>query len=166
MTRMKDQLLERTTTLLNMLTQEGSPFLMTSVPGIVIPLYPGGTAAAPDGDGSMNCGQLSLRIVSASPRINSQGGNASIEKPCLVLWWDVLIEVKVFRCAPTITDTGVAPKPADYAAAGEQMLDDMDKIQSALLATGWVFTIGPWTPLGPEGGQFSGSYTFTTRTDP
>lgn len=79
------------------------------------------------------------------------------------------VEVGVVRCFE-IPEDGEAPTASQVLAAATQSMADMNTILCAALGCETVedqfdsITAGTWLPLGPIGGQYGGSWTFTIDT--
>lgn len=131
---------------------------LTPVPKRIISSYPGIGIAWDD------CcdGQLTFQLQSMTPRFRA---GRSMMTPCAVAWWDVVIEVTILRCTPTINDQGIAPRPRKISESGLRMYDDMNTILSAIQSRPEVVLVGNWTPSGPQGGCVGGAWTFTMRVD-
>lgn len=111
------------------------------------------------------CGQLSFRLVSAAPNYANGAGRVSLRQPCSVNWWDVVIEVKIIRCIPTVDDNGDAPSPAEVKAAADQILKDMASILKTATGNKRVYGVGPWVPSIALGNASGGSWMVTFRCD-
>jgi hypothetical protein len=66
--------------------------------------------------------------------------------------------VDIVRCVPGLKEGGRPPSPAELEASAVQLLDDIDRIEQAVLAgadsifgTAPSVTYGSATPLGPLG---------------
>ena len=102
------------------------------------------------------CSQLWVRISNAAPLL--QPGwhpGCSIEM-------QMTLEVGVIRCID-IPEGGEAPTETDVFAAAVQSTTDMDALlHAALCCDVWTSLDSPaWSPLGPLGGQFGGTWAFT-----
>jgi hypothetical protein len=143
------------------LTSEESNCALYPVPKRIIGLYPGDAVAW-----DTCCdGQLSFRLVSLAPKYLTPGGRTAMT-PCSVSWWDVVLEVQLLRCVPTIDSTGKAPTPAKLTESGLGIVRDMETVLKALTGEGNVYAVGQWTPVGPNGGCVGGRWQFTFRADP
>lgn len=102
------------------------------------------------------CSQLWVRVanVHASP-------NSSWEGTC-ALELIIELEVGVLRCIE-IPEDGEAPTATDVMAGALQSMSDMRKILcTAMDCEVWTsLEAGLWNPIGPLGGQYGGSWTFT-----
>jgi hypothetical protein len=74
------------------------------------------------------------------------------------------LEVGVLRCIE-IEEDGEAPTASDVLAAAVQAMTDMNAILCAAMACEvWdAINVGQWTPSGPLGGQYGGTWTFTVE---
>lgn len=72
------------------------------------------------------------------------------------------LEVGVLRCVE-IPEKGEAPTATDVLAASNQAMIDMLAISCAANACEAFdeITTGQWSPSGPSGGQYGGTWTFT-----
>lgn len=120
-------------------------------------------------------GQAYVRIVGVSP--TGHGGEAPFPSPstdfpvtgCGVPAWNLVLEVGVFRCAPT----GSANLPATCAAwntAVALQQQDMVAVKAAiccLIATldPQSVAIGTWEPQGPDGGCLGSTWQITVEVD-
>jgi len=129
-------------------------------PALVYPNYYGQAVPA-----DSPCGQLSFRFVSAAPKYRDGAGRVSMRQPCAVDWWDVIIEIKILRCIPTIDNGGQAPAPEKVTAAANQIMHDMSQILKTAQANKRIYAIGPWTPAIASGSASGGSWTVTFRAD-
>lgn len=87
--------------------------------------------------------------------------------------WAVEYSVTHLRCAPVLKSTGLSPKvPSgdELTEAAEKLYEDVWAIQGALACYAGVLRdegidtmLGPWTPLGPEGGCHGGSQSLTVE---
>lgn len=104
------------------------------------------------------CSQVWVRVTGVQPTANGVDG------------WDgdcglelsIGLEVGVLRCLD-IPEGGEAPSASDVLVASMQAMTDMKKIMCAALACEvWdALDVGSWSPLGPLGGQYGGTWTFT-----
>jgi hypothetical protein len=142
------------------LTSDESDHALYPLPGRVIGLYPGDSVAWDD------CcpGQLSFRLVSLTPKFSKPGGRVTMND-CAVDWWDVVLEVQVLRCTPTVDSNAKIPKPKAIEDSGLQNVRDMETVLKAIRAEERVYSVGAWTPAGPNGGCAGGTWTFTFRAD-
>jgi hypothetical protein len=111
------------------------------------------------------CGQLSFRLVSAAPKYANSNGRVAMRQPCAVDWWDVIVEVKIIRCIPTIDDNGEPPAPAKVKAAADQIMHDMSSILKTATANKRVYAVGPWAPSPALGNASGGAWMVTFRAD-
>jgi hypothetical protein len=106
------------------------------------------------------CSQLWVRVTDVTPVAISETFDGSQCAALLRLG----LEVGVVRCIP-IEEEGEAPKASDVMVAAMQSMSDMLLIQcGALSCEAWEsINIGSWTPHGPLGGQYGGTWTFTVE---
>lgn len=105
------------------------------------------------------CSQIWVRVMSVLPRTTD-----SWEGDCAsVLTLD--IEVGVLRCIE-IPEDGEAPTASDVMEAALQSMTDMNAIYCAAMGCEvWdSIEVGQWSPMGPMGGQYGGTWTFTVET--
>lgn len=74
------------------------------------------------------------------------------------------LEVGVLRCFG-IEEEGEAPTASDVLVAATQAMDDMRAIYCAAMnCEVWdSITAGQWSPMGPAGGQYGGTWTFSVE---
>ena len=150
---------QRVSLLLNSLTTEGSQNALSPIPARVVNLYPGSFVSWDAG-----CvGQLTVQIVSMSPVLGRAA--SGIRMPCSVLYWNVVLDIKIFRCIAVVSSQGAAPNPLKITNDGNQLLGDMSTMLRALTSFEWVSSIGDWIPVGPAGQMAGGSWTFTVQID-
>lgn len=106
------------------------------------------------------CSQAWVRLVSSQPAessVSGWGGDCS-------LVMTLTLEVGVLRCFP-VEEDGEAPTGTDVMAAAFQSNDDMQTILCAALGCEvWdSLSVGQWSPIGPLGGQYGGTWTFTVE---
>jgi hypothetical protein len=149
----------RVALLLDSLTTAGSLNALSPIPARVVSLYPGSFVSWDAG-----CiGQLTVQIVSMSPVLGRAAGG--IRMPCSVLYWNVVLDIKIFRCIAVVSNQGVPPSTANITKDGNQLLGDMATLLRALTSFEWVSSIGDWIPVGPAGQMAGGSWTFTVQID-
>lgn len=104
------------------------------------------------------CSQAWVRVGSIQP---SPGAVEGWEGNC-ALSLDLVLEVGVLRCIE-IPEDGEAPYAEDVLTAAMQSMSDMNTILCAALGCEvWAsINVGTWTPMGPLGGQYGGTWTFT-----
>lgn len=109
------------------------------------------------------CGQVWVRIES----INAITPD-SWENNCSITF-RVEIEVGVIRCFE-VPDGGEAPTASAMLGYAMQSNEDMNRIFCAAMGCDDVedefdkITAGSWLPLGPMGGQYGGTWSFTLET--
>lgn len=111
-----------------------------------------------DSDEEGDCSQLWVRMAQVAPAANSQegwSGNCALEL-------EVQLEVGILRCYE-IEDGGEAPTTTDALASALQAAEDMQMILCAALGCEVWDRIDAenWMPLGPLGGQYGGTWSFT-----
>lgn len=106
------------------------------------------------------CSQAWVRVTSVAPTAapSSFGGDGC----AVVLRID--LEVGVIRCFD-IEEDGDAPTATDVMVAAMQAMSDMNAIYCAAMSCEVWESIdsGAWTPLGPLGGQYGGTWTFSVE---
>lgn len=72
------------------------------------------------------------------------------------------LEVGVLHCAPTFSAGGDPPSQTDWFEASRLQVATMRAIQQAIVCCNVEYkAIGTYTPLGPQGGLFGGSWTMS-----
>lgn len=103
------------------------------------------------------CSQMWVRVVQIAPATapESFGGSCAISLR-------ITLEVGVLRCVP-IPEGGEAPTASDVLEAAQISMDDMNTVQCAAMSSDAFdrISLGVWTPLGPQGGQYGGVWSFT-----
>lgn len=76
----------------------------------------------------------------------------------------LVLEVGVLRCID-IKDKGEAPTASEVLVAAMTAMSDMNLLYCAAMGCEVWASIdsGQWSPLGPEGGQYGGTWTFTVE---
>lgn len=112
-------------------------------------------------DEGILCSQLWVRVASVAPGQVNQGW----EGDCAVSLV-ATIEVGIERCF-VIPEGGEAPTATDVMRGALQAMTDMKAIHCAAVSCdAWDrITTGQWSPLGPQGGQYGGVWTFTVTLD-
>lgn len=106
------------------------------------------------------CSQVWVRVDSVQP---APGGAEGWGGDC-ALTLQLVLEVGVLRCLE-IPDGGEAPTATEVLIAATQAMEDMNAIMCAALnCEVWeaIDVIG-WTPSGPLGGQYGGTWNFTVE---
>ena len=102
------------------------------------------------------CSQAWVRVMAVTPvgQIDGFDGECGA-----ILRLD--LEVGVLRCFD-IMEEGEAPSASDVMVAAMQAMTDMQAIYNAAMACEvWdSITSGQWSPSGPLGGQYGGTWTF------
>jgi hypothetical protein len=116
----------------------------------------------PDDDcdeSDVECSQVWVRVMNVAPAPAPEGWDGDC---ALTLRLD--LEVGVLRCLE-IEDGGEAPTATDVLAAAVQAMTDMNAILCAAMGCEvWdAINVGQWTPSGPLGGQYGGTWTFTVE---
>jgi hypothetical protein len=80
---------------------------------------------------------------------------------CNVTLWELELEMGIVRCAPMGDDQAIVPESA-YIASAATLAEDFTAMRRAVccfgeLEPGYDFTVGTYTPVGPEGGCMGGS---------
>lgn len=122
-----------------------------------VPFDPDDDDECDDDEDSASCSQTWVRVESAglTPGDEGWGGNTCAGEMSLVL------EVGIYRCIE-IPERGEAPSATDVFVAAMQAMEDMQALYCAASSCDvWSsFSVGMWTPLGPSGGQYGGSWLF------
>lgn len=104
------------------------------------------------------CSQAWVRVMDITP-LGSEtwGGDCGT-----VL--QLTLEVGVLRCVE-IPEDGEAPNATSVLVAAMQSMDDMNAVYCAAMECEVWNSIesGQWTPMGPQGGQYGGYWTFTVE---
>ena len=103
------------------------------------------------------CSQAWVRVMSAGVANAEQGFDGSDCSATMHL----TLEVGVLRCFDIQAD-GEAPTASEVLVAATQAMDDMKAIYCAAMSCEvWdAINAGQWTPMGPMGGQYGGTWTF------
>jgi len=103
------------------------------------------------------CSQMWVRVVQISAETADEAWDASC-----ALELRIELEVGVLRCI-TVPEDGEAPTETDVLAAAMVAMDDMNTIQCAGMNSEAFddLTLGTWVPVGPQGGQYGGVWSFT-----
>ena len=106
----------------------------------------------------VSCSQAWVRVMS----VHSKGEESWGGECAAVLVLD--LEVGVLRCFE-IPEKGEAPTASDVLLAAMQAMTDMNAIRTAALGCEvWdAIDVGEWSPMGPMGGQYGGTWTFTVE---
>jgi hypothetical protein len=131
----------------------------------VCTVYPGeGASFDYTGDcGDDACGSAWVRLDSAEP---SNGiGVVNTEPNNCGAGLGVVVEVGIVRCLTPMADDG-SPLPAEelLAASGLQVAD-MYAMRKALVCCGHDLVLGPYLPVGPQGGVVGGVWTASLMED-
>lgn len=131
-----------------------------TIGGTYVPFDPDPEDADSENCDDYGCSQLWVRVDSVDANVPDSWGNG-----CSVTY-SMEVEVGVVRCLD-IPEDGEAPTSTDVLVAATQSMSDMNAILCAALGCDAVeedfdsITPGTWVPLGPLGGQYGGSWTFT-----
>lgn len=106
------------------------------------------------------CSQVWVRVADVTPT-NSQGWDDDCASVMVLN-----LEVGVLRCIE-IAGKGEAPSASEVLAAAMQAMSDMNRLYCAAMGCEvWAaIESGSWVPLGPEGGQYGGTWSFTVTVD-
>lgn len=106
------------------------------------------------------CSQAWVRVTGSNPAAGAIDG---WDSSCSIVM-SLGIEVGILRCLE-IPEDGEAPTATDVLEAAMQAVDDMNTILCAALGCDvWDdIAVGSWTPSGPLGGQYGGTWTFTVE---
>lgn len=109
-------------------------------------------------DDEDDCSQIWVRVASAG--VNSQ---ESWNGDCAAVM-SIDIEVGVIRCIE-IPEGGEAPTTSDVLAAATTAMSDMQALYCAMMdCEVWnSINVGAWTPMGPMGGQYGGTWMITVE---
>lgn len=102
-------------------------------------------------------GQLWARVVSIVPSGSSTRGAS----PCVTPTFLATLELGIIRCAAVMGTKGQAPTAEAITLDGLLGLSDMTALAETLNCNPSVRTMEKWTPAGPQGGCFGGSWTLT-----
>lgn len=107
-------------------------------------------------DGESMCSQVWVRVMDASVVDLIEG----FEGDCAGTM-QLSLEVGIIRCIET-PEEGEAPTASDMLVAATQAMTDMQTIYCAAMSCEvWgSITVGQWTPMGPLGGQYGGTWHF------
>lgn len=106
----------------------------------------------------VQCSQAWVRVMGVAP---APGGTEGWGGECdQILRMD--LEVGIIRCVD-VPEGGEAPTASDVLVAAMQAMTDMNAIYTAAMACEvWdAIYVGEWSPLGPLGGQYGGTWTFS-----
>lgn len=111
------------------------------------------------GEDDVQCEQAWVRVESITPTEGIDGWDGTCAQTL-----SLNLEVGVLRCIE-IEEGGEAPKAQDVLTAAMQSMEDMNAIYCAAMACEvWErIDVGSWSPLGPTGGQYGGTWTFTVE---
>lgn len=106
-------------------------------------------------------GMAWARLGSIAAVQTLQGSNCLTE-------YDVVVEVAILRCAPTLDEEGNLPSSEEQFAAFMQQMFDMGILHKVLTCTKipasfTSLTLGEYVPVGPDGGCIGGLWTATAR---
>lgn len=109
-------------------------------------------------DGDAECAQAWVRVMS----VGAPGSDGWDNDCATVMRLD--LEVGVLRCIE-IPEDGEAPTGLDVMTAAMQAMTDMNAMYCAAMACEvWAaIDAGEWTPMGPLGGQYGGTWMFTVE---
>jgi hypothetical protein len=104
------------------------------------------------------CSQVWVRVADVVPS-PSEGWDSDCATVMVMT-----LEVGVLRCIE-IKGKGEAPTASEVMLAAMQAMSDMNVIYCAAMACEvWAaIDSGSWNPLGPDGGQYGGTWTFTVE---
>lgn len=114
------------------------------------------------GEDTAICSQIWVRVTDINPTNITDGMAGSSCSMSLAIG----LEVGIIRCIE-IPEGGEAPEASEVMVAALQTMDDMQALLCAAVnceVDAWdEITVGAWTPIGPEGGQYGGMWTFTVE---
>lgn len=103
------------------------------------------------------CSQAWVRVMAVNPKTvpSFAGSDCSVEL-------EIDLEIGVIRCIE-VPAQGEAPTATDVLVAAMQAITDMNRIHCAAMDCDVWESIesGQWSPAGPLGGQYGGTWTFT-----
>lgn len=110
-------------------------------------------------DDEAMCSQTWVRVMSAGVVNITEG----FEGDCAGTM-QLILEVGILRCY-SIPEGGEAPSASDVLLAATQAMSDMQTIYCAAMGCEvWAsINVGSWTPIGPLGGQYGGTWQFTVE---
>lgn len=110
-------------------------------------------------------GQLWVRLVNVTPPPGNDPSRLPGMDPCAVSDFIATVELGIVRCAHVLNSQGQPPRVDQVTGDAEQGIRDMADLLGVLRCSGIVRSLGSWTPQGPQGGCFSGFWSFTVRLD-
>lgn len=112
-----------------------------------------------DESAGADCSQLWVRVMDVSEKPGQPQGFDGSSCADVMLYQ---LEVGILRCLH-IPEGGEAPTTSEVLNQALQAMTDMNDIRCAALAceVDATLVVGSWTPLGPQGGQHGGVWTFT-----
>lgn len=110
-------------------------------------------------DDDVACSQIWVRVVGIAPAPSPEGWGGDC-----TLSLQISLEVGVLRCIE-VPEGGEAPTAISVMLSATQAMDDMNAILCAALGCEvWEsISVGSWSPTGPLGGQYGGTWTFTVE---
>lgn len=108
---------------------------------------------------SLGNGQATVSIVRTFPSVEFPTPDDSGRCDAYLA---VEVSITVYRCAPTVSDSGVLPPVSDYEEATEILLSDAEAMKCAIvccLPNGYQFIVSEWEMLVPSGGCMGGTIT-------
>jgi hypothetical protein len=110
------------------------------------------------------CGMAYVTVTGITP-LQENIPRSSAARSCHVQM-QVTIGVGIIRCAPQGGDYGAPPTMEAQLAASQLQMDDMYAARRAIMCCfDGDYSIGGWTPVGPEGGCLGGEWTVIVDTD-
>lgn len=105
------------------------------------------------------CSQVWVRVTEVNPNQSDCWGTEDCE-----FTLSIGLEVGVLRCIE-IASGGEAPSTSEVLAAAMQAMSDMRALYRAAMSCDvWDgLDAGQWSPSGPLGGQYGGTWTFTAE---
>lgn len=111
-------------------------------------------------------GELWANMTRIFPGAVNTGNDRSRGKPCAPVWWFVQFQVRLFRCFPTLDESGNLPEVAEFSDAADGLHKDATSLVRALhccKTTGEAFIVENVTmESDPSGG--CAFVTATVRT--
>jgi hypothetical protein len=108
-------------------------------------------------------GMAWVRLTSAYPS-KVLGAQNTEEANCnLMLGLD--FEVGILRCISAGDEQGNPPSAEELLAASDQQMTDLQTLRVAMTCCGYGkdMIVGPYTPVGPEGGLVGGFFTIAIQ---
>lgn len=133
----------------------------SDVPGVCFCGVVPGEVASAEYMSEEGCGGMAwVRLITAYP--SKVVGAQNTDPNNCALGTGVDLEVGIMRCTP-VGDGSEPPTPAELLAATDLQLADIEVMLRAMnccdAIAGKDMVVGPYQPLGPEGGTVGGVFT-------